>query len=405
MKAPSPWADRWQTVRLGHLLAPSIRTGEPDLDVLSVYRDYGVIRKDSRSDNFNRTPADLSRYQVVNPGDVVVNRMKAWQGSLGISAFQGLVSPDYDVLRPTTNQWETRFLNHVLRSRPMIDEYAVRSTGIRPSQWRLYWAQMRTIPVPVPTLGEQRAIADYLDRETARIDTLIQEQQRLVEMLGERRAAVIESTVAKLDWQIPLGSVTTLIQTGPFGSQLKSDEYVEGGVPVINPSHLVGGVVSPDRRVAVDGAKAESLSRHFLREGDVVAARRGELGRCAVVDDQSSGFICGTGSVLIRPDHGRLNARFLVLAFGSRRNKDALSLASVGSTMENLNAVIVSALRIPVPPIDEQCRIVNHLDQQIARIDVLIAETERFIELSRERRSALITAAVTGQIDVRGEVA
>jgi type I restriction enzyme S subunit len=151
----------------------------------------------------------------------------------------------------------------------------------------------------------------------------------------------------------------------------------------------------------VGEAKALTLSRHVLEIGDVIVARRGELGRCAVVDAKSAGFICGTGSALIRPDAARLDPRFLALAFGSRRNKDSLALASVGSTMDNLNADIVSALRIPAPPILEQERIVSQLDEQMSKIDTLIAETEKFIELARERRSALITAAVTGQIDVR----
>ena len=260
---------------------------------------------------------------------------------------------------------------------------------------------MRSAAFAVPALDEQRAIADYLDRETARIDTLIAEQGRLIEMLRERRQAVLESTVAELNWDCPLASVAALIQTGPFGSQLKSDEYEAGGVAVINPSHLVDGEVVPDPRVAVSEAKAADLARHELKLGDVVVARRGELGRCAVVTAGAAGFLCGTGSALIRPNTERLFPPFLALVFGSRRNRDALSMSSVGATMDNLNAVILAALRIPLPPIDEQRRIVAYLDEQTARIDALIAETETFIELTRERRAALITAAVTGQIDVR----
>ncbi|MGV7472233.1 restriction endonuclease subunit S [Mycobacterium kansasii] len=260
---------------------------------------------------------------------------------------------------------------------------------------------LRSLPIPVPPPADQRAIADYLDRETARIDTLIEEQQRLIEMLRERRAAVLETCVAQLDWNCPMGAVTSLVQTGPFGSQLKSDEYVDGGVPVINPSHLVAGEIVPDQRIAVGEGKAKDLARHAFQIGDVVVARRGELGRCAVVDAASAGFLCGTGSALIRPSIGRVLPRFLALTFGSRRNRDALALASVGSTMDNLNAPILSALRIPVPPLETQAQIVEDVADQTAKIDTLIAETETFIELARERRAALITAAVTGQIDVR----
>lgn len=260
-------------------------------------------------------------------------------------------------------------------------------------------------PLLLPPVEEQRAIADFLDRETARIDTLIEEQHRLIDLLRERRAAVAESEIAALPWTTPLRALTTLIQTGPFGSQLKSDEYLAGGTPVINPSHLVAGKIEPDDRVAVSASKSSELARHGLHEGDVIVARRGELGRCAVVRPSDAGFLCGTGSALIRPDTATVDPRFLALVFGGRRNRDELALASVGSTMDNLNADILAALRVPSPPLNEQRRIATYLEEQTSKIDTLIAESERFIELSRERRAALITAAVTGQIDVREEVA
>lgn len=263
----------------------------------------------------------------------------------------------------------------------------------------------KAIELPVPPMLRQRAIVDFLDRETARIDTLIEEQQRLIEMLGERRWAVVEGAVARLPWTVPLRSVTLLIQTGPFGSQLKSDEYVLDGTPVINPSHIVKGRLVPDPKVSVTPAKAAQLRRHGLKAGDLVVARRGELGRCGVARDEDVGFLCGTGSALVRPEQDRLMPDFAALVFSSRRNRDALSLASVGSTMDNLNADILGALRVPVPTLDEQVALVASVAEATAKIDRLIAETERFIALSKERRSALITAAVTGQLAVPGEVA
>jgi type I restriction enzyme, S subunit len=195
--SPGWWSHRWRADRLAGLMKPESRPGLSGATVLSVYRDHGVIPKDSRDDNFNRTPEDLGRYQGVRPGDLVVNRMKAWQGSLGVSELDGIVSPDYEVLRPADSSFHGRYLHHLLRSRPMIGEYAVRSTGIRPSQWRLYWGQMRDIRVPVPPFEEQRAIVSYLDRETAQIDELIAEQRRLISYLSERRDAVVSHEVLK----------------------------------------------------------------------------------------------------------------------------------------------------------------------------------------------------------------
>ena len=112
--------------------------GQTNEQVLSVYRDHGVVPKSGRTDNFNKTPEDLSSYKLVRKGDVVLNKMKAWQGSLGVSEFDGIVSGDYLVCR-AISPVDGRFLHHLLRSWPMIQEYRLRSEGIRPSQWRLYW--------------------------------------------------------------------------------------------------------------------------------------------------------------------------------------------------------------------------------------------------------------------------
>ncbi len=138
------------SVRLKYMFATSSERDHPEEPVLSVYRDYGVIRKDSREDNFNRTPIDLGHYLLVRPEDLVVNRMKAWQGSLGISEHRGIVSGDYEVARPTSTRLLPQFAHLFLRSPRMIAEYAVRSTGIRPSQWRLYWDEMGDIKIPYP---------------------------------------------------------------------------------------------------------------------------------------------------------------------------------------------------------------------------------------------------------------
>ncbi|WP_333768184.1 restriction endonuclease subunit S [Streptomyces sp. IBSBF 2435] len=338
----------------------------------------------------------------IRAGDVVV--VEGGQGGFGRAAYVDQDLPGWGFqnsinrLRPIEG-FDGRFIAFYL--------IALRASGfIRAysnvvSMPHLTAEKLARIPIPLPPVEEQAAIADYLDRETARIETLIEEQQRLIEMLRERRWSVVERSVALLGWHTPLKAVSVLIQTGPFGSQLKSDEYEDGGTPIINPSHIISGEVVPDPRIAVRAAKAAQLARHALAEGDLVAARRGELGRCAVVRPSAAGFLCGTGSALVRFDQNQLDPEFGAIVFSSRRNRDALALASVGSTMDNLNSDIIASLRVPVPAIAEQHRIVAEINYTTTKIDTLIAETERFIELSRERRSAMITAAVTGQIDVR----
>jgi type I restriction enzyme S subunit len=276
---------------------------------------------------------------------------------------------------------------------------------------------------PFPSEAEQRQIAEYLDARTAKIDVLIEKQEQLIETLAERRQAVISHAVTKgLDsnapmknsgsvwfptipehWSlVPCGSASALVQTGPFGSQLHSDEYVWGGTPVINPSHIVDGEITPDGSVSVDAERSQDLARHHLREGDIVAARRGEMGRCAVVRAEAAGYLCGTGSLIIRMKSDAYVPEYFQLIFSSSDNRATLTERSIGATMDNLNADIVARLRLPKPPFAEQREIIEFLDRETAQVDALAAKAREMIDVLKERRQALISAAVTGKIDVRG---
>ena len=181
-------------VKLRFLFAPRNERANGDEEVLSVYRDYGVIPKNSRSDNHNVTPEDLSNYRRVTVGDLVVNRMKAWQGSVAISDFEGIVSGDYQVLRPLTTRFSSHFAHHILRSSRMIHEYRIRSKGIRPSQWRLYWEDLADIRVPVPDLPVQESIERrFVD--IAEQDPVGEPLESLRQLFEERRAALITAAV------------------------------------------------------------------------------------------------------------------------------------------------------------------------------------------------------------------
>lgn len=166
----------------------------PEETVLSVYREHGVIPKDSRDDNHNRTPENVSTYQLVEEDDLVVNKMKAWQGSLAVSEHRGIVSPDYQVAKPITDDLP-KYLHYALRSPELIDQYRVYSTGIRPAQWRLYWEEMSRLMIPVHSVEIQRQIVEELDRESTEIDSLLADSTTLRAQLRERRTVLITEVV------------------------------------------------------------------------------------------------------------------------------------------------------------------------------------------------------------------
>lgn len=208
-----------------------------------------------------------------------------------------------------------------------------------------------------------------------------------------------------LDWETGwLGECSTTIQTGPFGSQLHATEYVTDGIPVINPSNIIQGRVAPDWEITVDEAKATSLRRHQFKLGDIVFARRGEMGRCAPIGEAEVSWLCGTGSMLVRLKAHRLIPKFAVLLLSQAGVRDTLSLESVGATMDNLNTRILAKIRIPIPPLADQQAILTFLDRETAKIDRLMAVRRKQVERLQEQRSAVIHHAVTKGLDPQAEM-
>ena len=190
------------------------------------------------------------------------------------------------------------------------------------------------------------------------------------------------------------------MQTGPFGSQLHSEDYIENGIPLVNPVHMLNGAIIPDKRVTVDKATQKRLSRHKLEYDDIVFARRGELGRCAIVREINTGWLCGTGSIRVTL-HEKLTSDYTYLLFTSNGLIEDLALEAKGSTMDNLNTEMLGNLYIPVPPAREQIEILNYISKISGKYDQVIRNAQSAIQIMKERRTALISAAVTGKIDVR----
>jgi type I restriction enzyme S subunit len=203
--------EHWRSRKVKRLFTQSKRQGYTDMEVLSVYRDYGVVKKSSRDDNNNKTPDDLSLYQLVMAGDLVVNKMKAWQGSLGVSEHQGITSPDYVVYSPAHEE-VPKFLHYLLRASHMPKVYLSISNGIRPSQWRIEPEKFEQIEVFLPGKAEQLEIVTYLENQLTRINELMLCCEQASNFFSERRSALISAVVTgKIDvrgWQPPASAST-----------------------------------------------------------------------------------------------------------------------------------------------------------------------------------------------------
>ncbi len=412
----------WDAVPLWTMFRRTKRTGFPEKELLSVYRDYGVVPKASRDDNFNNASEDLTAYQLVEPGCLAINKMKAWQGSVGISKYGGIVSPAYFIYEPLHDN-SSEYLHYLLRSSEYAAAYMMVSKGIRVNQWDLDPQYHSRLPVLLPPKSEQSAIAAFLDRETGKIDALVTEQEKLIALLKEKRQAIISHAVTKgLDLSVPmkdsgikwLGEVPahwvvlpvkrliTLATSGPRGwSELTGDE----GAAFFQSQHIgyAMNVALDDPKRLIPPADADA-ERARLRPDDVVLCiTGGRTGAVAHVSEDIEETYINQHVCLLRPERN-YSGRLLAYCLFSSLAQEQLGCASYG-LKQGLGLDQVRSAVLAVPPSKAaQVAIAAHLDDQTAKFDTLAAEAQRAIDLLKERRSALISAAVTGKIDVRGLV-
>ena len=179
-----------------HLKALGMRN-PGNAQVLSVYREYGVIPKDSRDDNHNVTSEDTSNYRYVRKGDFVINKMKAWQGSMAVSRYTGIVSPAYYVYKFTDDALNRGYFHYLLRSKLYAAEFARISGGIRVGQWDLSAYNFENTMLLIPPLEEQGEIATFLDSQCSEIDAISADIQKEIEILEQYKRSVITEAVTK----------------------------------------------------------------------------------------------------------------------------------------------------------------------------------------------------------------
>ena len=407
--------NHWDLIRTKYLFSERVQKGFPNEPLLAATQSQGVVRKTDYDSRTVEATKDFHLLKLVKQGDFVIS-LRSFEGGIEFAHYQGIISPAYTVLAPLSKV-EAGFYRYFLKSTQFIQGLKLFVTGIREGQ-NIDYTRLSRAFLPFPPADEAKRIANFLDQKTAEIDKAITKKQRLIDLLKEQKTILINQAVTKglnpdvpmrdsgvewigeapEHWEVKrLGFLSQLLQTGPFGSQLHQEEYIQGGIPVINPSQLANGVIIPDEKTTVTEKTAARLARHKTQIGDIIFARRGEMGRCGLTMPGQEGFICGTGSILFRPNR-LANSAFLSIVLGCDFIKNNLELVSVGSTMDNLNTSILSKIFVPIPPKPEQILIV----EAVLRIEkdmseVLLLQQEAITRLN-EFRQILISNAVTGKI-------
>lgn len=400
----------WGLEKLGPLLRPVSIKNRPDLPLLSITREQGVIVRDvgNQESNHNYIPDDLSGYKVIKPGQFGMNKMKAWQGSYGISQHHGIVSPAYFVF-DFTRDVVPEFFHIAIRSRFYVSLFASASDGVRIGQWDLSKPRMKAIPFLVPPPHEQGAIARFVAEKSKQIDRAIASKREQIDLLEERKQVVVQNAVLRgvrtvhasdlrkdaifgdvpKHWKRLANKYLFKLKKGRVGKNANKYELL---------SLTLRGVIKRDMDNPEGKFPAEFDSYQPVEPGDFVFC---------LFDVEETPRTVG-----ISPYHGMITGAYTVMSLNEKVNAEYIHYLyyfldkhkMLRSLYRGLRNTIPKesffSLKTLIPPRGEQDEIVEHLDRELGKIEGAASLIASSIEQLRDYRAALIDDAVTGKIKV-----
>ncbi len=424
-----PWLGRvpahWEVVRLKWACSideEKLSEGtSPDVEIR--YVEVGSVNGRGKIENvetmtFDRAPSRARR--PVAEGDTIISTVRTYLRAIAFIEGDNenlVVSTGFSVLRPNEGM-VPRFLWRAVQAEPFVQTVVSHSEGI--AYPAISPQKLAGIALPLPPLPEQRAIAAYLDEQTARLDALVGRHRRLIALLGERRAALITHAVTKgLDPAAPLrdSGVPWLGQVPAHWEVVRlkqactidDDKLTEDTPPDVEIRYVDVGSVNGRGEIEqvqdMTFDRAPSRARRLVTAGDtIISTVRTYLRAIAFLDGWSHGLVVSTGFSVLRPCE-EVAPKFLWRAVQGEGFVQAVVAHSEGIAYPAISPQDLADIRLPLPPLAEQHAIAAYLDEQTARLDGLVERAQRMIALLEEYRDALITAAVTGQVDIRPTMA
>jgi type I restriction enzyme, S subunit len=411
---PRHWKE--QTVRSITKLSSERNGNRDDLELLSVYREYGVIRKSSRDDNHNVESQDLSNYKFVDSGYLVLNKMKMWQGSLGVSRYRGIVSPAYIVCK-LIGDLNHEYIHYLMRSAKFKTVYNRISYGVRVGQWDMRYDDFKNIKLFLPPIAEQSQIVKYLDYQLAKINKFIQAKKQLISILKEQKQALINIAVTKgikrnvktkhsgidilgevpIEWEVKPLKYYVRSNTETLGETYNK----ENEISYIDISTVGFGELKRSP-VRYKFGEAPSRARRIVHYGDtIISTVRTYLKSMCFIDENIRDCIVSTGFAVLTPNE-QVYPKLLNYVLSSNYFVDSVSKNSIGVSYPAISESKLISLKIALPKdINEQREILNYIHEHTTAIDKRLSVAEKEIELINEYRTRLISDVVTGKVDVR----
>ncbi len=402
----------WKVAQVKYVLKWKSQKGQPHEEVLSLYRDYGVVPKKSRDDNHNVTSLDTSGYKVVDIGDFVINKMKAWQGSMSVSDYRGIISPAYHVCEFTNNQLNKKYFHYLMRNKSYIPEYTRLSTGMRVGQWDLGFDDFKNIPFLIPPQEEQEKIANHLDDKCAELDKVFAKIRASIEEYKKLKQSVITQAVTKgirgdremkdsrIEWidKMPVEWEERRIKT-LFALQDEKNFLPLEEVNLIS-LYTDLGVVQHSELEKTTGNKASNADGYKkVYENDIVV----NIILCwmrAIGHSDYNGVTSPAYDVYI-PKKGAFS-KFYHYYFRStgfsgdcyKRGRGIMAMRwrTYSDQFRDIKVVCL--------PLEEQQEIVDYLNEKCSAIDELISKKEQYLAEIENYKKSLIYEYVTGKKEV-----
>lgn len=351
---------------------------------------------------------------MVAENDLVINIMLAWLGGLGVSSYNGLVSPAYCVYKMTDEQ-DPRFLHYLYRTPLYLAEFARRSSGIVPSRWRMYTDDFGQVLTILPPLPEQRAIVTYLDRVTGDIDRAIEESQKMIDLLNERKQIIIQHAVTKglnknaklkysgVEWigEVPEGweclPLRRVAEVNPSRKKKLSSDSLVGYAPM--------ECIRNDNMQPLTSVLSRlSTGLTYCETNDIVLAKVTpcfENGNVAIVPQVENNCCFASSEIFVYRCGNRIESRFLLYYFQNKGFIDAGASTMQGTGgLKRVTTDFAKNAIITLPSMEEQKEIIKYLDDYTTHIKSAVASAERKIALLRERKQIIINEVVTGKVKV-----
>lgn len=420
-KLPSKWEEK--RVKDLFKLVTDTAPNNNNYELLSLYTSIGVRpRKDLEARGNKASSTD--GYWLVKKGDIVVNKLLAWMGAIGLSNYDGVTSPAYDILRKRNSDIDERFFTYLFRTERAQQIFKKYSRGIMDMRLRLYFDKFGAIKVPVPPFVEQKAIAEYLDIKTIQIDRKIDLLTIKATKYEQLKQAIInniainglDKTVATKDsgieWigKIPKHWTVTRLKevgflynglSGKKGEDFTDDnEFSSNFIPFVNiANNQYISITNMKKVIVYPNEKQNKVKRNdlfFLMSSE----NHEDIGKSALLKDDvvntylnsfCRGFRCTKKDIL---------PNFINYLLKSEEYRNSISIEGKGFTRINLKVEKINDLFLIIPPYDEQKAIVDYLETKTKHIDQVIEAINNQIEKLKELRKALINDVVTGKIKV-----